>query len=172
MHYLYFVRLKKECADSAEKAMTLAQQELDRNGFCAEGYFVMSRCDWYAIGGRWSGILQELAAGFEFSDEVKKKFGLPDNSILLPWVREHGHELQALWESLGGSGRQPWAHIQYGKDEADDAMPITATMLEGLKKEYYREAGVFDPAAFTEGPASELDESAIGDWLVVVDYQA
>jgi hypothetical protein len=172
MHYLYFVRLRKERADSAEKAMALAQQELDRNGFCAEGYFVMSRCNWYAIGGRWSGVLQELAAGFAFLDEVKKQFGLPDSSIPLPWAREHDRELQALWESLGASGRHSWARVQYGTEEADDAMPITATMLKGLKKGYFREVGVFDPDAFTEYPASALDESAAGDWLVVVDYQA
>src|SRR3712207_3060615 len=77
MHCLYFVKLKRERAESAEEAISEAVGELDNNSFCgAGGYFSGSKGDSYVIGGRWSGTLHELKHNFSFRDEAAAAFSL------------------------------------------------------------------------------------------------
>ena len=80
--------------------------------------------DWYVIGGRWSGILNDLATKFSNkADKIlkKEKHGF----ITQKEVTDKQPELQKLWEDLGGSGTNPLGRSTYDSEGAtDDVMPL------------------------------------------------
>src|SRR5205085_8603870 len=147
MHSLYFVKLKEERATAPEEAIAEAQDVLDSNGFAGEhGYFGACKCDWYSVGGRWSGQLQQAQLGIEFSVELREALP-PDraNDYTVTFLQEHDAEAQAVWERLGGKGRHPYGRDAYMRHSSDDAAHITPEMLKAFReKDEYRHVEVFD----------------------------
>jgi hypothetical protein len=61
MHSLYFVSLPKQDAESPQEAIDAAESFLAGNSFVySGGLWGGGKCDWYEIGGRWSGLFTEL----------------------------------------------------------------------------------------------------------------
>lgn len=74
MHYRMFVTFNKDHAEDSEQAREYAESTLlDDSSFIGEGgRFGSSICDWFQIGGRWSGELSELTWGKKFYKEAEK----------------------------------------------------------------------------------------------------
>jgi hypothetical protein len=176
MHYIYFVKLKKdEEARNSKLAREVASETLNHHGFAGEGgYFSSSKSDWYVVGGRWSGLLQEATLGHEvdFFKEAGKIINPKNPTIGYSdqEVKKHEKALQKLWESLGFKdvnrlARSSYEHYGY----ADDAMLITPEIIKYLKKEYGN-AEIFDADNQEEMLVKNLGKDDIGQWLVVIDY--
>jgi hypothetical protein len=145
---------------------------IDDNSFCGKaGRFGGPLCDWFVIGGRWSGLLAKTIIGRAYSDAVVAK--IPEfGRELLPQqlIDSHAEELDALWLQHGGKGPSPYTRSgleHYGFP--DDAMVITQALYDSLLSKY-----VGDVCA-TEEFIDLDDESVKPDfvgrkWLVVVDY--
>lgn len=174
MHYLYFVKIGK--AKNSADARKRAQNELEHNGFVGDGgYFGGGKSDWFVIGGRWSGELQELLMKKEYHAELKKVCPMENEwGHTTDEKKKHAKQFQTVWEKLGGKGKNPYARSQYDVDGyEDDATKITAALLKAIQKHKdYKEAEVevFDADNMDEYAVKDLKKSDIGKWLVVVDY--
>jgi hypothetical protein len=141
-----FVKLKKERTATPEEAIAEVQNELNSNRFAGDsGFFGESKCDWYVVGGRWSGQLQQAHLGIDFYAEVKKSMPAAQSAS------QSDARAQDLWEELGGKGNIPFGRDQYAQSGAtDDAAPLTAEMLKSFRKnEYYRDVEVLMPTSKT-----------------------
>lgn len=83
--------------------------------------------DWYVIGGRWSGTLNEKSD--EFFEKAKEFFDnkYPENKgfISTKMVDESKTELEKIWVEIGGIGSNPYDRDQYKNEgELDDVMPL------------------------------------------------
>jgi hypothetical protein len=84
--------------------------------------------DWYVIGGRWSGTLNEINNKWE--KEVRKKCPSQyDIGYTKDELKKFEPELQKIWEDLGGEGKNPWnrdTYNHFGSD--DDILPLSQCM--------------------------------------------
>lgn len=177
MHYSYFVRLSKDEANTSKEARLRVYNLLEDEGFTNQGHFGAGKADWFVIGGRWSGQLQNLLLKKDFHDVAKNIVKAKHDFITNDDVKKHATELQKAWESIGGKGKHIWyrsSHESYGYD--DDAMIITAPLLRALKNRYGKpddfgdSVECYDSVLYTEINVSDLPKESIGDWLVIVDY--
>ena len=106
MHYRMLVTTSlPEGATSDDARFTVHDALLCDDSFCgAGGRFGSPLCDWFVIGGRWSGLLAETAIGQPYRSAVMARF--PE---MVDWqphklVDAHGDELDALWQAHGGGG--------------------------------------------------------------------
>ena len=80
--------------------------------------------DWYVVGGRWSGTLNEK--NMEFEKKVRElvpagsDFGYSNMDI-----ERNADKFQSIWEEIGGEGKNPFNRDQY-KDVSgeDDILPL------------------------------------------------
>ena len=80
MHYQLLVTMSfADDATSAEVRRTVYDTLLADSSFCGEGgCFGSPLCDWFVIGGRWSGLLAKASLGLEYQQAVaslKATFG-------------------------------------------------------------------------------------------------
>lgn len=179
MHSLYFVRLAKQSAKNSEGARNLADSILETNGFNAQrGFWASGKGDWYVIGGRWSGELTRLTLKKDFFEEVKKEIPFKyDAGYTKQEIKANDGKLQALWETLGGTGRHPYGRDSYGCYGAeDDALMMTSSLVKKLQSsDKWQDVEVaycdeYDDVV-EEAKISELKaEDLVDSWLVVVDY--
>jgi hypothetical protein len=158
--------------DSIHVRRKLYDRLMADDSFCGEGgRFGSPLCDWFVIGGRWSGQLAEIAIGAPYKDAVRARF--PE--LAREWwpqsiADQHGAELDALWQAHGGIGPSPYTRTGYEElGHPDDAMMLTARLYEALLAEYRGQE------INTDGYADLDDEALQPDfvgrkWLVVVDY--
>lgn len=176
MHYLYFVAISKENASTAEEAKEEARRQLDDNGFVGQGYFSNAKADWYVIGGRWSGVLQEVLFEKDFYEEASKYFKDP-HFISAQEINENKAQLQKLWRKLGGKGdnafiRNTYAHEGY----QDDAVLMTKDLLQRLKDKYKEPTfgegiEVYFPEELEENYLKDVSPDTVENYyFVVVDY--
>jgi len=67
MHFLYFVKIDRKEAETSREAINRAESILANNGFIfSEGFWGGGKCDWFVMGGRWSGTLSGLAVKDDF----------------------------------------------------------------------------------------------------------
>lgn len=83
--------------------------------------------DWYVIGGRWSGSLNESASKFEELAHEHMKNLYPDKGyVSVQMIEEQTNELQAIWESLGNTSRNLWCRNRYQtKTDDDNIVPLS-----------------------------------------------
>jgi hypothetical protein len=97
--------------------------------------------DWYVIGGRWGGVLNKHNE--EFSEKATELFktNYPENDFVsTKMVDENRDGLQAIWESLGATGSNPYRRDNYNpKGNDDDIMPLSECI--DIIKKYYEECG-------------------------------
>lgn len=138
--------------------------------FCGDGgRFGAPLCDWFVIGGRWSGLLAETMIGDAHKAAVIAKFPELDKE----WWPEsfaasHAEELDAIWREQGGTGPSTYTRDGYGSF-ADDAMLITPRLYEALLSNYEGEDR--HGGEFVDLDVEPLQPDFVGrKWLVVVDY--
>jgi hypothetical protein len=142
------------------------------DSFCGDGgRFGSSLCDWFVIGGRWSGLLTATVMGGAFTHTVRARFPDMDREWLPQSVIDtHATDLDAIWQSLGGNGPSPYtrsSHEDFGYP--DDAMLVTQPLYAALLAEHEGESVVRDSYADLDG--DELQPNFVGrKWVVVVDY--
>lgn len=177
MHYLMLVTLTLPEIATSEQARWAVYDALSNDTtFCGDGgRFGVPVCDWFVIGGRWSGLLAETQIGKPFRDAVINRFPLmAENWWPHSLAEEHREALDAIWQANGGTGASPYTRrdaSEYGHD--DDAMPLTTELYDKLLSVHHGEAIVC-----SEGHCQYLDlddepltPDAIGSkWIVVVDY--
>lgn len=102
--------------------------------------------DWYVVGGRWSGKLNKLYDKFKAA--AKKHFvsvyGKEAVQFLsTKMVEEQAETLKAIWEKMGGAGKNPYARDAYAdRTGADDIMPLSecAAIVKKWKRDLVKEA--------------------------------
>ena len=187
MHYRMVALLPKEQADNSIDARIKVNEELSNDStFCNSegGYFSSPIADWFVIGGRWSGDLQEAELGITFYDELKKAipptsdFGYSDAEL-----KANKKAIQKIWEGLGGKGDSPFTRDTYlDMGYEDDAMMVTKNIFNNVIKDMFQDYEYGKVAKDTwhvklivldEGdyPETLTEESIVGKyWAVIVDY--
>ena len=158
MHYLMLVTTALPDGATSENARWTVHDALLHDGsFCGDGgRFGSPLCDWFVIGGRWSGLLRKTLLGDAYKAASSQ---LVDQGI---------DALDQLWQRFGGTGKHPHnrdGYDYYGCD--DDAMLVNQALYDHFLAE--------DPGKYCETFADldddPVDASFIGrKWLVVVDY--
>jgi hypothetical protein len=173
MHYRMLVTISLPDGTTSEKARKAVYSALmNDHSFCGEGgRFGSPLCDWYVIGGRWSGLLAEITLGDAYKNEVRGRFPELAGQWYYPSVIErHAAELDALWQAHGGAGPSPYTRSGYeelGYD--DDALLLTDQLYDALLIEH--EGASVNRPDYADLNNEELERSFIGrKWLVVVDY--
>jgi len=178
MHYLYFVKVGREEAKTSREAINRAESILNNNGFVSsEGHWGGGKCDWFVMGGRWSGTLSGLAVKGNFFEAVHKLLASKSNAaaerryLLDAEIKEYAEDIKKLWLDMGGTNLNPYARNSYNADGLDDdAAILTADNIAALKAKHPDDVEYYDSDAHEEKPLSSLSPEDIGDWLVVVDY--
>jgi hypothetical protein len=129
---------------------------MDDDSFCGEGgRFGFPLCDWFVIGGRWSGLLSQTLIG----DAYRAAAG-----------DQHGAALDAIWSRHGGPGPSPDNRDNYEQlGYPDDAMIVSEALYDALLAE--NEGIDSDCQHYADLDGDEVSRGFIGrKWLVVVDY--
>ena len=95
-----------------------------------EGYGEGRVWDWYVIGGRWSGSLNEN--DMKFNVLVKEKYPIEEGHFGYTdrFIKENREGLQELWESLGETSTNPYTRDQYNHEGAeDDIKPLNECLV-------------------------------------------
>jgi hypothetical protein len=171
MHYLMLITLTMpHGATSLDARQQARKLLLEDDSFCGDGgRFGSPLCDWFVIGGRWSGMLRETLLG----DTYKAAFSQEVPDMASGWypsnlAEQHGDRLNQLWQRFGGTGPSP--HTRSSYDELgcdDDAMVVDQALYDHFLAE--------DPGktceTFADLDDDPVDETFIGrKWLIVVDY--
>lgn len=122
MHHRVYLLTKAEDKDGAEtNARAFMDEQPD------------SVCDWYVIGGRWSGYLNPLS--LKFREIIDKE--IPCDS---PYGRSVGNindnkeKFDEIWKRIGGTGRNPYNRDQYNESgESDDVVLAKDVELDLIK---------------------------------------
>lgn len=173
MHYRMIITIDAAPEDDSE---TVRREVFDRlmddDSFCGEGgRFGFPLCDWFVIGGRWSGLLAEITIGKAFKDAVRARF--PE--LAQGWwpeslAEKHGAELDAMWKAYGGTGPSPYTRSSYEHlGYPDDAVLLTSALYDALLSQYEGDEDPSERYADLDGESPKPD--FVGrKWLVVVDY--
>ena len=189
-HQRLFLTFDKAEANTPEEALSHAQDLLENDsGFCnGDGSrFGGGVCDWFVIGGRWSGELNKA-----YMD--RKKYHRDIHKIIHPDCIEKGDNffnkkknyacwgfsedelkkqdliLQAKWEAYGGKGKAEYLRGGY-EHQPDDAMIVDEKIYDEFLKKY---EGSCDDGEwyFADMNYTEVSrENYIGKkWIVVIDF--
>lgn len=179
MHYLYLTAVKKTEDIEKENLIAEVNNILENNNFAGEGgYWGCSKADWFVMGGRWSGYLQEVKLD-GFSDKaramLKENEGKDEVFLSTDTIKKYSKELQAIWESLGGKGVNVW-NREGREDFEDNCMLLDTELYNALNKKISEDVEI---AIIEEGCVEDettvkeflKDKSVIDNYyLVVVDY--
>lgn len=174
MHCLMLVTT--EAATSQQARITVFEALASDTTFCGEGgRFGVPVCDWFLIGGRWSGLLAETQMGKPFRDAVISRFlEMADNWWPHSLPDSHGKELDSIWQSHGGVGSSPYTRSEAGElGHEDDAMLLTVELYDQLLSPFEGERLVAGDghSQYLDQEDEPLSPDAIGSkWLVIVDY--
>lgn len=178
MHYLLLVTLTMgPGSTSADARDEVHSRLMEDDSFCGEGgRFGSPLCDWFVIGGRWSGTLQQTVLGKAYETALNERFPETAGMLSTRWIEQHSEALNQLWQQSGGTGPNPLTRDNYASlGYEDDAMLVNQTLYEQLLAKHagdWRDRDSGD-CHFTDLDCDQLDESCIGrKWLVVVDYHS
>jgi hypothetical protein len=173
MHHLLLITFTMSAGATSLDARMHARSELiDDDSFCGEGgRFGSPLCDWFVIGGRWSGFLKEKSLGQDYQDAFNAEFPeMTKGYFPASLIDKHRDGLNQLWRRFGGHDCSPLTRSGYeelGYD--DDAMLIDRQSYERFLKPYFNTDR--DDGKFIDLDFELVDESFIGrKWLVAVDY--
>jgi hypothetical protein len=172
MHNRLFVTVSlPDNATSKEARRSVYNILIADNSFISEGgRFGCSLCDWFVIGGRWSGFFAETLLGQEYQTAVatlnasfSRLSPSPDNREL------HRKASDALWCEHGGTGPRPETRDSYEElGYADDAMLLSDPLYATFLAEYSVNG---ESNEYIDLDGDELQPDFVGrKWLVVVDY--
>ncbi len=186
MHYLYFVKLNKEIKNK-EEAIKEAVSHLDNNNFASSenGFFVVTKADWYVVGGRWSGEFSRILTPKEKIRQgnkailplIPKKLQKEKDILDYLYINEMklGENKEVLMKKVDDEYKKVTGFV-YFRDTykafgyEDDAIKITSELIKKLKSKYYKKVEIFDADNYQEIKCKDLTKDNIGEWLVVIDY--
>jgi len=159
-------------ASSEDARLSVHEALLNDDSFCGNGgRFGTPLCDWFVIGGRWSGLLAATVIGTAYEAVIQARF--PE--LAREWWPEsiadqHAGELDSIWQAHGGTGPSPYSRSCYEEfGHSDDAMLLTMELYVALLAQY--EGLSLDRDSFADLDGDELQPDFVGrKWLVVVDY--
>jgi hypothetical protein len=178
MHYQMLVTLTLPVGATSLDARRQAENRLQADdSFCGEGgRFGSPLCDWFVIGGRWSGVLKRTMLGDSYQAAMAKEFpematGWFSSSL----VETHRERLDQLWREFGGNGPHPLTRNNYDYlGYEDDAMLVDQALYDHFLAKHEgisNNQGDSSDITFADLDDEEVDASFIGGkWLVVVDY--
>ena len=177
MHYrMYVTTTLSDDANSEDARKEVFNYLAADDSFCGEGgRFGSPLCDFFEIGGRWSGHLAQTVIGESLRKAIIERFP-PEGDEWCPHslVVSHGDELDALWQAHGGTGKSPYTRNSNAElGQPDDAMLLTRELYDALLAGYESESFVMDDfhCKYIDLDKEPLRPEAIGQkWLVVVDY--
>jgi|AntAceMinimDraft_18_1070375.scaffolds.fasta_scaffold81307_4 hypothetical protein len=172
MHFKTIITFDKEKAKNSEEARGYVYDFLTEEGFCNQGMFSSSPADWFNVGGRWSGELQDAE---EFFKKANKVLGKKEKEYIYSSdldKEENKQKLQKFWESLGKKGLNPYVRNQYEDfGYEDDAMILTKELYDKELKEF--EGKYTDDEHFWDLEQEEVNKEFIKNkWIVIVDYHS
>jgi hypothetical protein len=176
MHYRLLITFTSPAdADSSEVRREVYNQLIDDDSFCGEGgRFGSPMCDWFVIGGRWSGYLRETLIGDRYRETLNQRFPkLAGRYYSEADAKAHAPALNALWRKFGGAGRSPFNRSSYEQlGYGDDALPVDRAVYDRFLAKYRGESDRrVSSDRFTDLDGEEVDETFIGrKWIAVVDY--
>jgi hypothetical protein len=176
MHHLLLITLNRPAdATSLDTRERVYSKLINDDSFCGEGgRFGAPLCDWFVIGGRWSGYLKETMLGKPYQAAFKRAFpgiaahGLPQNAI-----EAESEILNRFWHGVGGTGSHP--ALRSGYDELgddDDAMIVDRPLYDHFLRESEGDCqGDGSRSQFADLDDEPVAQSFIGrKWLVVIDF--
>jgi hypothetical protein len=182
MHYRFLVTCECDAAETSAAAREYVLDTLLEEGFCGEGRWGGGLCDWFVIGGRWSGELSRHSWAKEVTAQM---MALEREHTVQVWGTFYGDgENQRIQQELAKQFQQMWdaaapvayVGIPYCRDtyqqngHEDDAMLLTRELYDALLKEYEGQEESEHHADLEYDPVSPV---MIGQkWLVVVDYHS
>jgi len=193
MHFVAYVLLPKaEATTSLEARHQVYDELLDDPSFFGDGgRFSTPICDWFEIGGRWSGWLYSQPLREEFfyqADQLNVADELGEYSN--DFINHHREQLDDIWHKLGGANASPLTRNPNGMwGEEDDAHLLDKPLAELLNtflsdtKQYSHENCLINRSEWGLAPIvisldDEEDLFALKDfndligqyWVVVIDY--
>ncbi len=179
MHYLMLVTLTMLAGESSHDARQRAYRLLlEDDSFCRDGggRFGSPLCDWFVIGGRWSGLLQETLLGDAYQAAFRQEFPkMASDYFPASLVDQHRDALNRLWQRFGGIGANPVTRSSYEElGDDDDAMQVDPDLYSHFLKPLAGKSTCLDGVSshrFADLDGDDVDETFIGrKWLVIVDY--
>jgi len=91
MHILYFVVIPRKEAATPKEAIKEAEQFLGDNHFASagEGLWEGGKCDWYEVGGRWSGLFTLLMLPPKKKEAYDKELERIEKEYRKRWDEAH-----------------------------------------------------------------------------------
>jgi hypothetical protein len=173
MHFPMLLTITLPDGSNSEDARRAVHEALIKDSsFCGGGRFGCPLCDWFVIGGRFSGLLTEATLGFAFEAAVSARFpeGVPSPLNLDDCDRV---EYEAIWRTIGGMEPSPKGRDSYAMTgHPDDAVILTDALYDALLANYKGNDIVFRDShcEFADLDEEELDSDFVGrKWIVVVD---
>jgi hypothetical protein len=178
MHYLMLITIAMSPGTTSEDARCLAYSRLaEDDSFCGEGgRFGSPLCDWFVLGGRWSGFLSESLFGQPYQDALNQEFPqFTAGYFPAKLAQMHKDGLNQLWHRFGGTGSNPITRSSYEELGAeDDALLIDRALYDRFLKPLAGMDGCLNdesPHRYADLDSDPVDETFIGrKWLAVVDY--
>lgn len=182
MHNLAYALLPIEEADSSQKAREVVYDYLINDPSFVDigdlSYMYWSpRCDWFKIGGKWSGKLNSQNILDEFFRKAKDlQEGNSFEGYLRDFITKNQDTLEKIWDDLGGMYGNPLSRDVYGcYGYEDDARIMDEEIAEKIKmlgQSDISENGRLldcssDNCYWEINDAKELIGKA---WVVVIDY--
>lgn len=174
MHTRMFITLAApQGSKSAGVRCSVYERLMADDSFCGDaGRFGSPLCDWFVIGGRWSGTLAETAIGPSHRAAVRTRF--PELAAHFwpdAFARKNAAQLDAIWNAHNGKGPSPYTRSGYeqlGFD--DDATVLTQTLYDALLAEH---EGQTTNSVYADLDDEPLSPEFVGrKWIVVIDYHS
>lgn len=137
MHYAAYVLVSKlEAKSSLDAREEVRNLLINDPSFIGEGgRFYTPVCDWFVIGGRWSGDLspQQLRDEFFRQADQLNSLGKGPGGYSQEFIKNNREQLDAIWQKLGGKYASPLTRDQYDElGEEDDAHLLDKPLAERL----------------------------------------
>ena len=175
MHYRLLVTIALPTDWTSKQVRSEVYKRLARRKWFwrGGGRYGAPLCDWFVIGGRWTGLLAETVITSRYWKALYARFPELDQDSW-PWsvIEEHAGELDALWSKHGGTGPNPYTRSSFEeRGYPDDAMIVTRKLYQKLLRCH---AGTsYDPEAVIDLDNEVLGPGVIGrKWVVVIDYHS
>jgi hypothetical protein len=174
MHHRLLVTLALAPGASSLEARMMARSKLvEDDSFCGPGgRFGAPLCDWFVLGGRWSGCLHKDLLGPPYQEALHQEF--PDlNPAWLPdrVLDQNRNRLNHLWRRFGGRDSHPWTRTGYEELGYDDDARLIDQPLYDHFLRTHRGLDFDGEPNFADLDGDAVDDWFIGrKWLVVFDY--
>jgi hypothetical protein len=173
MHSLLYVCLPRSAARTSLQARKRVYEYLGEQGFHLGDLRFAGVCDWYKVGGRWSGQLTMLRLEQEKRLDARKYWRLRSKAKTFEESAAAFRECFPEFRGPAPLGREKVPYLGY----PDDAQILDKHLFRVLKKGFSDDvAWECEPnVIFTGEPDNEFQrprtpEEAAKFWVVLIDY--